>query len=418
MRNSELEKLYLSSVLTTGHIPIKRHLVREYTSKSDVKKAIVDANPNIKLGSDKRGAIRVAPAVKVEDREAFKQEFLNTLDEINLVVVGEIEPGSPDSPSSKFVSYKVNDNTGNEFIITLAGGSFSNKGMAYERDVLESLEKYFDNPDENEKPRFLENIEDALDTTFVGLDKGTSFTRRVKRPLSDKGPTDRGDEISDITLVDEDDNKFYLSLKDIGGKTVGNSGAAGMFGVKDGKVEFTNTERDKVGKKLFEAAGVDVDLILDGLTDYIKKQPSSEEQSNTYDTTDESDFDELLDYLGSAFDYGYIYVKRKNSKNDLEIADLSDEDKLYEFIGDIEKVSVRYPYYKNDKQSRKYISIMIKTDKGNYSFDIRNTSGGLIPNQINLVRGSSAAEEKAAKASISKLTKTKGEFEDLLSQYD
>ena len=191
-----------------------------------------------------------------------------------------------------------------------------------------------------------------------------------------------------------------------------------MFGVKDDKVEFTNTERDKVGKKLFDAAGVDVDLSLDGLTDYINKQTSSEEQSKTYDTTDESDFDELLDYLGSAFDYGYIYVKRKNSKNDLEIADLSDEDKLYEFIGDIEKVSVKYPYYKNDKQSRKHISIMIKTDKGNYSFDIRNASGGLIPNQINLVRGSSAAEEKAAKASISKLTKTKGEFEDLLSQYD
>lgn len=417
MRDSKLEQLYTSKVLNTGYVPIKRHIVREYTSKADVKKAIVNANPNIKMGSDKRGAIRVAPAVKVEDREAFTKEFLNTLSDINLVVVDKIFPDSPESPSSKFTSYKVNDKSGNEFIITLAGGSFSNKGMAYERDVMESIEKYFDNPDENDKPQFLEDVEEALDVTFVKLGDA-SFTRRVKRPLSDEGPKDRGNEISDITLIDEDDNKFYLSLKDIGGKTVGNSGAAGMFDVEGKEVKFTNKERDKVGKKLFDAAGVDIELVIDGLTDYINKTVSKDDQTDIYDTTDDADDDELLKYLGSAFDYGYIYVKRKNAKNDLEVADLSDKEKLYEFIGDIKKVSVKYPYYKNERLSRKHISIMIKTDKGNYSFDIRNASGGLIPNQINLVRGSSASEEKAAKASIAKLSKTEGEFEDILSTYD
>jgi hypothetical protein len=418
MHNRSLEKLYTENVRNAGHVPIQRFLVREYKNKAAVKQAIVDANPNIKLGGDKRGAIRVAPAIKVEDREAFTKEFLNTLNDINLVVVEEIKPGSPDSPSSKFDSYKVNDTSGNEFIITLAGGSFSNKGMTYERDILEALKTFFENPEENEKPKFLQTIEDALDTTFVGLDKGASFARQVKRPLSDKGPKDKGDEISDITLLDEDDNPFYLSLKDIGGKTVGNSGAAGMFDVDGKQVKFVNKEREKVGKKLFDAAGVDVDLIIDGLVDYINKQQSPDEQAEVYNTTDEADFDQLLDFIGSAFDYGYIYVKRKNSRNDLEIADLTDKDKLYDFIGDIKSVSVKYPYYKNDKKSRKHISIMIKTDKGNYSFDVRNASGGLIPNQINLVRGSSASEEKAAKASISKLSRTENELTDLLSQND
>lgn len=397
---------------------MQRLLVREYKNKAAVKQAIVDANPNIKPGSDKRGAIRVSPASKVEDKEAFKQEFLDTLNDINLVVIGELSPGDPDSPSSKFTSYKVNDNTGNEFIITLAGGSFSNKGMAYERDVLNSLDEYFNNPEEVEKPKFLKSIEDALETTFVEIDKNTSFTRRVKRPLSDKGPKDKGDEISDVTLIDEDGDKFYLSLKDIGGKTVGNSGAAGMFDVDGRKIDFVNKERDKIGKKLFDAAGVDIDLVVDGLVDYINKQPSSDEQAEVYNTTNEADFDKLLDFIGSAFDYGYIYVKRKNTKNDLEVADLTDKDKLYDFIGDIESVAVKYPYYKNERMSRKHISIMIKTDKGNYSFDIRNASGGLIPNQINLVRGSSASEEKAARASVSKLARTETELTDLLSQND
>jgi hypothetical protein len=61
---------------------------------------------------------------------------------------------------------------------------------------------------------------------------------------------------------------------------------------------------------------------------------------------------------------------------------------------------------------------MIKTSNGNYSFDVRNASGGIIPNQINLVRGSSAKDEKAAKASISKLDRSGNELEDILSQYD
>jgi hypothetical protein len=417
MHNRSLEKLYTENVRSTGHIPVQRFLVREYKNKAAVKQAIVDANPNIKLSGDKRGAIRVAPAMKIEDKESFKQEFLDTLNDINLVVVEEIEPGNPDSPSSKYTSYKVNDPTGNEFVITLAGGSFSNKGMAYERDILDSLNTYFENPEENEKPKFLQTIEDALDTTFVGIDKGL-FARQVKRPLSDKGPKDKGDEISDITLLDEDDKKFYLSLKDIGGKTVGNSGAAGMFDVDGKQVKFVNKEREKVGKKLFDAAGVDVDLIIDGLVDYINKQPSPDEQAEVYNTTDEADFDQLLDFIGSAFDYGYIYVKRKNSRNDLEIADLTDKEKLYDFIGDIKSVSVKYPYYINERKSRKHVSIMIKTDKGNYSFDVRNASGGLIPNQINLVRGSSASEERAAKASISKLSRTENELTDLLSQND
>jgi hypothetical protein len=290
--------------------------------------------------------------------------------------------------------------------------------MSYERDILKMLDKYFENPEENDKPNFLRSIEDALDTTFVKINKETSFNRRVKRPLSDKGPKDKGSDIADITLIDEDGKKFYISLKDIGGKTVGNSGAAGMFDVDGKNIDFVNKERDKIGKKLFDAAGVNIDLVIDGLVDYINKQPSSDEQAEVYNTTDEADFDDLLDFIGSAFDYGYIYVKRKNTKNDLEVADLSDKNKLYDFIGDIKSVAVKYPYYNNERMSRKHISIMIKTDKGNYSFDIRNASGGLIPNQINLVRGSSASEEKAAKASVSKLARTENELTDLLSQND
>lgn len=418
MHNWNIEKLYTHGVFGTGHIPPQRHLVREFKSRADVKRAISDANPLFKAGTDKRGAIRMSPTRKVEDREALKKEFLDTLKEIDLVVIQDINPGDPGSPSSKFHSYRTTDSTGQEYVITLAGGSFGNKGMDYERNIMAELSGYFQDPDNVQKPEFLEKLEDSLDTEFVDIDKNKSFTRQVKRPLNDRGPADRGEEISDVTLIDKDDNKYYISLKDVGGKTVGNSGASGMFSTSDRRVEFVGKDKGNTGKKLMEAANVDIELVVDGLSDYLNKTLSPEALTGIHITTDEADTDKILDFMGSAFDYGYIYVKRKNSRNDLEIEDLSDKDKLYDFIGEIEKVSVKYPYYKDDRRSRKHVSIMIQTSNGNYSFDIRNASGGVVPNQINLVRGPSDKEIKSAKANVKHLTKSEKDMESMLSRHD
>ena len=94
------------------------------------------------------------------------------------------------------------------------------------------------------------------------------------------------------------------------------------------------------------------------------------------------------------------------------VTDITDEEKLNDFIGNIQEVKVKYPYYLDDKKSRKHISIVIVTDKGNYSFDIRNASRGFLPNQINLVRAGSAKDTQLHKANIAKLGNT--ELEDLL----
>jgi hypothetical protein len=416
MPNWNLEKIYLESVSNIGGIAQPRHLVREYKTKSEVKKAIVDSNPLVKLGADKRGAIRLQPKGEVKDREEFTKNFLNTLDEISLLIVDTISPGEPGSPSSKFPSYKVKDSGNNEFIITLGGGSLSNEGMKYERDILKRVEEYFNNPEEAVKPGFIEKLEDFLDVEFTNIDTGNSFERRVQRPLSDEGPDDKGDEISDITLVDSKDKKYFISIKNVGGKTISNAGAKGMFEVDDNEVRFANKERNKIGGKLLEAGGVDIDKAVRGLQDYIEKTPSSPGWEDKINTTDIADIDKLSNFLGSAFDYGYIYVKQKNKKDDLEIADLTDENNLYNFIGDIQTVEVRYPYFRTDQKSRKHISIILTTTKGIYSFDIRNASGGLIPNQINLVKGKSTLEVKAAKSSISKLASTEKEISNSLTK--
>lgn len=413
MRSWNLEKLYTENIASVGSIPMDRHrILREFKNKAQVKQALLDAEPAFKSGNDKKGAIRIAPAEKM-DREEVKKKFFEALDKIPLVYVKEI-PKGPDSPSGKFPSYVVKDESDNEFVVTVAGGAFSNEGMNYEREVFDEIKKYFD--EDTEKPEFIDKLEKALDVEFAGYDPSRTFSGRVERPLSDKGAKDRGEEIADFTLEDEDGKKYYISLKDIGGKTVGNAGASGMFRVKGpgNEIEF-DKQRDSVGKKLMDAADVDIDLVVDGLNDYIRKTPSKPGLEKTVNKTDEADKDKIKDFLMSAFDYGYIYVKRKNAGGDLEIIDLEDKDELADFIGDIEEVEIKYPYYQNEQKSRKNVSIVITTEEGRYSFDIRNASGGIIPKQINLVRLGSKKDIRAAKASAKAIDRSDTELEKLLS---
>ena len=390
--------------------------MREYVSKKDVERAITSANTSLRGGSSKKGEIRLQPTSKVEDKEKFTQDFIDTLGDLKLEIEGDvIKPGDPESPSSKFPSYKVKDDEGKIYIITLAGGSFSNAGMAYERKIEQDLKTYFENKEEGAvKPEFLEQLEQFLNVEFEDISKEAAFSRRVKRPLSAKGPEDKGDEIADITLIDTEGEKFYISLKAIGGVTVSNAGASGMFDIEDDNIVFTNKEKNNIGGKLMEAGSVNIDAVLRGLNDYKNKVKSVDYLIKTHKVTDEANIEQLTKFLGSAFDYGYIYVKQKNTRNDLEIADLTTEEDLYDFIGDIEDVYVKYPYYISDVRSRKHISIAINTSKGGYSFDIRNASGGLIPQQINLVRGSTVKDIAAMKSNIAALDRGATDIESIL----
>ena len=416
MRNRNLTNIYANNVVSTGYIVPVRFLVREYVSKNDVERAITSANTSLRGGTGKRGEIRLQPTSKVEDKEKFTQDFIDTLGELKLELIGDvIKPGDPESPSSKFPSYKVKDDEGNTYIITLAGGSFSNAGMAYERKVEQDLKTYFENREEGvTKPEFLDQLEQFLDVEFEDISKESTFERRVKRPLSAKGPEDKGDEIADITLIDTEGEKFYISLKAIGGVTVSNAGASGMFDVEDDNIVFINKEKNNIGGKLMEAGSVNVDAVLRGLNDYKNKVKSVDYLIKPHKVTDEANIEQLTKFLGSAFDYGYIYVKQKNTRNDLEIADLTAEADLYDFIGDIEDVYIKYPYYISDARSRKHISIAINTNKGGYSFDIRNASGGLIPQQINLVRGSTVKDIVAMKTNIAALNRGATDIESIL----
>jgi hypothetical protein len=422
-KNWELEAIYEK---------INNPDFKGYKSKKAVAQAIVDNNPDFKVGGTKSG-IRIQPADEelAKDKDNLKQSLIDSLDDINLVLVDTLKPNEQGNPSGTFNAYKVKDTISDkEFIVIISGGAAGNKGMKYERDIFESFIQYFDALDRAEtdeekkeikKPSMLEKLEDNLDVEFVGLNRGATFNRSVKRPLTIAGANDRGEAIADVTLIDSNNNPYYISIKDIDGKTVGNAGAAGMFEIQDDEIDFVNGERDGIGGKLMEAAGVRIPDVERGLSDYANKRVSSPELSKTEDTTNKPgvDLNILHKFIESAFDFGYIYVKRKNMKNDLEIEDFRDEDQLIDYIGDITKVQVKYPFYRSDARridSRKSVSIIMTTEKNVYSFDIRNKSRNIIPTEINLVKLGSKKELKATASSAAKTDTGNKQLTNLLNK--
>jgi hypothetical protein len=394
-----------------------------YKSKSQLTSAILDNNPSFKSGGSKAGAIRFAPSGEetTSSREEIVKDFENTLKDIDLVIK-DIKPRG-EGASSKYPTYVVSDAASNEFQIVLAGGAASNLGMKYERELLKALKEYFDklNLGEGaEKPKFLKDLESKTDIEFVDVVDEVDFNRRVKRPLSDDGAEDKGKEIADIALKDDKDNTYYISLKDVGGVTVANTGAAGMFSLKDGKVNFVD-EAGKIGKKLFAAAGLDDTSIVKierGLTDYLRKDISPSELQEVEDITSSASKADLKKFLYSAFDYGYIYVRRKPTG--LEVIDLTKEKDLKDFIGDVKSVKVKYPFYKDETRTgkRKNVSIVIETENNVFSFDIRNASGGIIPSQINLVKLGSKKEIAQTAANIDSVETSDKSLGDVLSKYN
>lgn len=351
----------------------ERSLANLNTSKA-LTKSIIDADPGLRSSGIKKGAIRLQPASSSYNIDTFRK----TLDALDINVDShEISPGEPHSGSGKFPTFKVTKD-GKDFYIVLGGGSFGNKGMSFERQILDELKNAIDTGEHN---HLIDELKKISGKEFIGVETG--FNRLVKRKLSDK-PEDVGAKISDVTLIDEDGNRHYISLKDKGGKTISNNGINGIFTIKDSKV--LPGKHDAI-TELIKAAKVDINLAAKGLNAY--KDEKIGGLSDIKDVTASlsiDDTDTIRNFIASGIDYGYLYVKNKGNNN-YEIVNLVTPEDVYNFIGDITEVKLSYPFYSSTRK-RKHVSIMVKTTRGGFSFDIRNTSGELIPKQINLVRTS------------------------------
>lgn len=346
-------------------------LVKE-RSKASIVKDIVDLAPELKPGAGKKGEVRLQPVAK----EFTLEDFTAAIQLIGLKIEKVALPGDADSKSSKFPTYVVKDEQGVEHYLVLGGGTAGNKGMTLERTLVDTLRNNLQN--QQQVPFYVQFKQAVGPVNFVEVQDG--FKQAVRRQLTGV-PQNAGKIIADIILLDDKGNEYYISLKDKNGKTISNNTLKQMF----------TLQRDRVTVKevplidpLLNAVKLDKNKIAELVEKYIKKEPSGQKEPEAV-----TDFDEqtIKQYLASAFDYGYYYV-RNLGKDRYEVVSLLTIEDVYNMIGDIKQVAVKYPFYAGEsmQQKRKHASIIVYTDKHIFSFDLRNASAGIIPQQINLVK--------------------------------
>jgi len=350
-------------------------LVRE-RSKAEISRDIVKVLPDVKIGSGQKKEIRIQPASKTPPTdEDLRQAFAK----IGLTLVEIAPPKTPESKSSKFATFVVKDQQGVIHYIVLGGGAESNKGMAYERQMAETLKAEI--PNQASIPFFVQLKEVIGPVEFISVEPSFSG-HTVRRQLTDT-PNDAGKMISDLTLTDTNNKPYYISLKNIDGLTVANNSLKQMFvGQKDGSIKVNNVPTID---PLLAAAHLDKAKVANLVEAYIAGTPAGQVNA---ETVEGADTETIRKYIQSAFDYGYYYVRQlKNDK--FEIKDLTSLENLNEFIGDIISVAISYPYYAGPglRQKRKASSIIVTTSTGHkFVFSLRNKKGGEIPVDITLTK--------------------------------
>lgn len=209
-----------------------------------------------------------------------------------------------------------------------------------------------------------------------GLHVSRSFNSR----MLNLGPV-----LSDMNLTvqtpEQLPEKVYVSIKDTNGTTITNNGYTGGFARNEQGLITPAGQGSLIIEHFLESLGVNKERIASGLNDYEKQQRSSTEflERTKFDART------VVNYIAAQIAYGYIYV-RNDGKGGLKILDFTDPGKVLDFVGMPRAVVVRYPHFLAAKagSASKQCSIVVETSTNKFLIEVRNSQGGLIPNQINL----------------------------------
>lgn len=341
-------------------------------NKIDVGRQLIKTYPDFKLSGVKKGAVRITPF-----NNSVRTTILDHTDMIlkaGFDIKSIISPGEPNSKSSKFNTYEIVDISGSTHQVVFGLGSKGNSGMDFERRIVIELQEFLN---EGKEHTIITSFKNTIpDFNVDSVVEG--FGRKIKRPL-DLIPYDVGSLIADITFKLKNGCVVYSSLKNVMGITISNNGLRGAFIEKNNLINYSS---DPLIDLIFEEIHIDVLKMIQGFNDYKHKQISTFERKEDVTINHPEN---LKNLIGSAFGYGYYLVKEVKDKT-YNIVDLTTLDKLNEYIGDVKIAVLQYPYYKSDKRLNKSKSMVIniETDKHKFAFNIRNNTGGIIPNILSL----------------------------------
>ena len=345
-----------------------------------------------------------------------------TIDDLEKVVQFSITAGDPagkyeivppksskfgfNNPSSKFDMILVAPSPGKithpqykegDYIpIMLAGGARANVGQAYEDDMAAALQDL--------------TVGGTASSAILGmLDKiglaprdmagaTVTQTKPSKRPVRPV-PYDVGPQIADIIIAGAGAPR-YISVKNVKGKTFGNHGYGGGFTVKKSRSGYEKIVSG-VGPgdtdQLVAALGIDKAKVARGVTNYLNQNEDVPEETVVQQGGSSIDPQVIQSWLASGIGFGYYYV-REGSAGSIKVLHLKDASDAMDFVGKVAGVILRYPRAGKSKQ----LTALVATANGTFKIELRNTSGGIVPNQLNFSVGSnfippaSLLERKAA----------------------
>lgn len=290
--------------------------------------------------------------------------------------IGSVAVNTRSVNSSKFssVSFSVK---GKNFDIVVARGA--NKGEAFEKELLKKMQTLL--LDSNQP------IDDQAISAFAalaGVDTELSLnniesimprTGRTNRS-GNITPSEAGAIIADIIVQVKNGTKKYISVKNSSGSTVANFGIAKAF-----SEDFSINTASPEYLGWIEPFKLDVDKIQKGLL--AARDKSNVDFSDTEIVNEvvavDSPVYKLIEKMWGA---DYIYLREQN--NGFKALNITKQYLDDFMLKDLTVTEIRYPY-----KARKQISIFLSSATSRFKIEIRNTSGGLRPSQINLSNMSS-----------------------------
>jgi hypothetical protein len=341
-------------------------------TKAFVGRQIVEKQFGLKMSGYKKGAIRITPTNN--DVNLTSDDYINILTKCGLNVKCVIPPGNFNSKSSKFYTYEVENCNNKIYYIVFGLGVNGNEGMKYERKIINDIQTSFKlGIDHDLLTSLKQNICDLQIENVV-----EGYHRKVDRPL-DLIPYEVGSVIADIIFKQPNGNFVYGSIKNITGAIISNHGLSDCFEVSNDIISYKGTPLIDL---ILEELKVDKTKMVNGLNDYSLKNLSTFER---IDNVTLNHPENLKNLICSAFGYGY-YIIKECINNNYDIIDITTINKLNDYVGGVQQATLVYPYYKNETKRCKTMAIKVQTTNHKFEFSIRNNTGGIVPNIINLTK--------------------------------
>ena len=371
--NNEQDIALLESLLS-GVLGENFSLKSEGKADRDIRDILIKSNPNAQFIIQSKDR-RIASKAKITDQE-FVEIIKNTFNiddvKVHLPNKGPNNKLSNPTHSSRSFSMFEFEVDGKPYSFILSGGAGANKGQAFEDEITSGLQNAMEGVEDELINQLLNKLNiNPQDITNVEQTGGKD-TKRTINP--EAGPQDRGSTISDVTIETNNGKTYYLSIKNKTGDNIYNGGSVSSitYDNKSNTVSFNKDvyNSDKLKVSVFDMFDIDPIKVTDGLNAYLKDE-GNEPQWEDIDI----DKDEVFNFIGSAVDYGYYYVREEG--NGVKVIYLESPEDVAKLIGKITYTKIKYPG-KGVKTT--YVRIGLEDSEQGLKYievQIRNASGGI-----------------------------------------